>query len=315
MNITKSGTEEPYVVVIGAANLDILGFSKRPLIARDSNPGRVQICTGGVGRNIAENLSRLGARTELITALGTDLNADYIRESCVLAGISLEHSLTVPEYQSSTYIAMMDSDGDMTMALSDLSIIDHLDADFLSSKYRILSGAAVIVADTNLPEEALNYIVENFADSTICIDPVSSTKADKLIPIVGKVHTLKMNQIEAEAISGLPAGSDDEIRYCGASLLEKGVSRVFITRGKAGLFWCDNNGDGFRRSQDIKVVNTTGAGDSFMAGIVLATLYDFEIQETLSIASAIAALTISVEETVNPNMSKNKISEIANVKW
>lgn len=307
--------DAPYIVVVGAANLDILGFSHKPLIPGDSNPGRVQLCAGGVGRNIAENLSRLGAITELITVSGDDIDGNFIRESCLRSGIGMTHSLTVPDAGSSTYMAIMGSDGDMSLALSDLSIINHIDEEFLSSKNAVISGAAVIVADTNLSQEALRYMADGFPDSVICVDAVSSTKAEKLIPLVGRIHTLKMNRIEAEAISGIPAETDDEIRLCGNKLLERGTEQVFITMGNRGVYWCSRDGEGVHPPREIEVVNTTGAGDAFMAGIVLGALYKIGIQKTLGIASAVAALTISGEATVNPLMSKKTISEMANVTW
>ncbi|RKX80638.1 MAG: kinase, partial [Spirochaetes bacterium] len=71
-----------YVALIGAANIDIQGFSSNLIIARDSNPGSIEFCAGGVSRNIAENLSRLGVSTELISAIGGDPNGELILSSC-----------------------------------------------------------------------------------------------------------------------------------------------------------------------------------------------------------------------------------------
>ena len=65
--------KENYVTVIGGSNMDIQGFPNNPLVMKDSNPGKVDISMGGVGRNIAENLSRLDVNTKLISAMGNDL--------------------------------------------------------------------------------------------------------------------------------------------------------------------------------------------------------------------------------------------------
>lgn len=306
---------ETFVVVVGAANLDIIGFSDGKIIPGDSNPGRIRLCIGGVGRNIAENLARIGVETQLITATGDDLDGSWIREHCIRAGIRMNHSLTVPGVRSSTYMAIMDNKGDMNTALSDLSIIDYIDDDYLRSKHKVLSDAAVIVADTNLSPGALGYLADGFPDSVLCIDAVSSTKAKKLIPLIGKIHTLKMNQIEAGIISGLRTDTDDDIRKCGSKLFEAGVRRIFITMGSRGVYWKNRTDEGIRPPEAVDVVNTTGAGDAFMAGIVLATLHDFETEQTLNTASAIAALTISGEETVNPKLNKEKLREMLNVEW
>ena len=105
-----------YVALIGAANIDIQGFSSSTLINRDSNPGRIEFCPGGVSRNIAENLSRLGIRTEVISAVGGDPNGTLILDSCKSCGIGTDYSLIVPDAVSSVYLAIMDESRDMALA-------------------------------------------------------------------------------------------------------------------------------------------------------------------------------------------------------
>ena len=74
--------KENYVTVIGGSNMDIQGFPNNPLVMYDSNPGKVDISMGGVGRNIAENLSRLNVNTKLISAIGNDLYGNTILSEC-----------------------------------------------------------------------------------------------------------------------------------------------------------------------------------------------------------------------------------------
>ena len=93
------------VTLIGAANIDIQGFPFKKLIPGDSNPGKIRLCPGGVSRNIAENLSRIGVVTELITAVGGGANGQYILQSCMESGIGINHALILPEMESSTYHA------------------------------------------------------------------------------------------------------------------------------------------------------------------------------------------------------------------
>ena len=64
----------PYILVLGASIVDIIGFSKREFKAKDSIPGSIKISLGGVCRNIAENLARVGINTEFISILGDDAN-------------------------------------------------------------------------------------------------------------------------------------------------------------------------------------------------------------------------------------------------
>ena len=68
----------PRVCVIGGANVDIHGAAYQPLRLRDSNPGSVHVSPGGVARNVAENLSRLGLDCRLVTAVGKDPNGEML---------------------------------------------------------------------------------------------------------------------------------------------------------------------------------------------------------------------------------------------
>lgn len=91
--VLRSGT---YAVVAGGVNVDIGGRSFAPMVARDSNPGRVTTSLGGVGRNIAHNMSLLGVDVRFLTAFGDDLYAQRIAASCGELGIDISHALQVP---------------------------------------------------------------------------------------------------------------------------------------------------------------------------------------------------------------------------
>ena len=83
----------PRVVLIGGANVDIKGRARGPYVAGTSNPGEVTVSAGGVGRNIAENLARLGISVALVTALGDDANGLLLRQACEAAGIDLSMAI------------------------------------------------------------------------------------------------------------------------------------------------------------------------------------------------------------------------------
>ncbi|MDY4181799.1 MAG: PfkB family carbohydrate kinase, partial [Pseudoflavonifractor sp.] len=93
----------PYAVVIGGVNMDIGGRPARKLVPQDSNPGRVRMSLGGVGRNIAHNMSLLGVDVRMLTAFGDDLHAQKIAASCGELGIDISHALQVPGAATSTY--------------------------------------------------------------------------------------------------------------------------------------------------------------------------------------------------------------------
>ena len=183
----------PYAVVCGGANIDIGAHSFAPLRDRDSNPGRVELSLGGVGRNIAHNMRLLGVPTYLLTAIGGDSRALQIEQSCRELGIDLSHALRVPDGRTSTYVFVGGSDGDMAIAVSDMEICEKLTPDYFVSQLDLLNGAAAVVIDANLPRGSIAYLTEH-CTAPIFIDPVSTVKAEKLRGLLARVHTLKPNR-------------------------------------------------------------------------------------------------------------------------
>ena len=237
----------PYAVVCGGANIDIGAHSFAPLRDRDSNPGRVELSLGGVGRNIAHNMRLLGVPTYLLTALGGDSRALQIEQSCRELGIDLSHALRVPDGRTSTYVFVGDSDGDMAIAVSDMEICEKLTPDYFASQLDLLNGAAAVVIDANLPRGSIAYLTEH-CTAPIFIDPVSTVKAEKLRGLLSRVHTLKPNRIEAELLSGVQITDGESLRQAAQALLDQGVQRVFLSLGGDGVL-AAQRGDLFLRSR------------------------------------------------------------------
>ena len=304
-----------YVVLIGAANIDIQGFSSNPIIQRDSNPGRIEFCPGGVSRNIAENLARLGIMTELISALGDDPNGSLILESCKNCGIGSDYSLIVPNAVSSVYLAIMDDSRDMALALSDMTISDNITIKFLESRYEILKNAHSIVFDTCLGIEQMDYILSNFADKQIYVDPVSVGKAKSLKTLMGKIHTLKMNKLEAEFLSDIKISNKSDLEKTSLWFIDLGVKRVFITLGKEGVFYRDSQTYGNYKPAEAEIKNATGAGDAFMAGLVYGSLKNYDTKKIVRFASGVSLAALAGENTVNSKINFKYIEQITGEKF
>ncbi|MGN1004176.1 MAG: PfkB family carbohydrate kinase [Oscillospiraceae bacterium] len=296
-----------YAVVVGGVNMDIGGTSAAPLVAADSNPGRVRMSLGGVGRNIAHNMALLGVDTRLITAFGDDLYAQKLAASCGELGIDISQSLTVPGGATSTYVFLAGPDGDMALAVSDMEIYEHMTPAFLSARQSYLNNAQLIVVDTNIPAETLAWLAEN-VKVPIFADPVSTAKAVKLKPILGRLHTLKPNRLEAELLSGIAITDDQSLERAAAALLATGLHRVFISLGGDGVYAADYTGARCRLPCiPGRMVNTTGCGDAFMAALAWAYLEGTDLEHTARAGLAASAVAMEGAQTINPAMSVSEL--------
>ena len=291
-----------YAAVVGGVNMDIGGRSAAPLVAADSNPGTVRMSLGGVGRNIAHNLALLGVDVRMLTAFGDDLYAQKIAASCGELGIDISQALQVPGAATSTYLFISGDDGDMALAVSDMDIYDHVTPAYLQSRRALLDNAQVIVTDTNIPAESIQWLCEN-VKVPIFADPVSTAKAVKLKPVLGKLHTLKPNRMEAELLSGVAITDDASLERAAKALLDTGLRRVFISLGSDGVYAADHAGALRLPCCPARMVNATGAGDAFMAALAWAYLEGTALEPTAQCAQAAAAIAIEGAETINPELN------------
>ena len=176
----------PYIVVVGGVNMDIGAVSHDPLVPRDSNPGKVTTSLGGVGRNIAHNLCLLGQQVSMVTVLGQDSFAQSVRDNAAAIGLDLSHSAVIPGGRTGTYLFIAGSDGDMALAVNDMAIYDHITPDFLRQRLEFINRAGLVVVETNLPEESLQWLCQH-CTAPILADPVSTIKARRLEPVLGKL--------------------------------------------------------------------------------------------------------------------------------
>ena len=295
-----------YIAVAGGVNVDIGAQPSQKLRTKDSNPGHVHTSLGGVGRNIAHNLRLLGADVELFTALGGDGYARAMADSCAKLGIGLGHALHVPDMRTSTYVYINDERGDMALAVSDMAICEKLTPDYFASHLDALNGAALVVADTNLPPESIAYLAEHVT-APLFIDPVSVAKSEKLTELLPRIHTLKPNGAEAELLSGVSVVDRNSARRAARRLIDLGVKQVFLSLGKEGFLAAAEDETVWQPAPRAEVKSTTGAGDALMAALAWAWLRGENLSRTAALGAAAAAITIECEDTINPALSAEAV--------
>ena len=295
-----------YVVVVGGVNMDIGGISHAQLVSADSNPGRVRISLGGVGRNIAHNMALMGLDVRMVTVLGGDFYAQKIVSTCGEMGIDISRSLRVADAITSTYLFISGPDGDMKLAISDMDIYSHLTPAFLASKLSLFNNAKLLVVDTNIPAESIAWLVEH-VEVPVFADPVSTAKAEKLRPVLGKLHTIKPNRIEAELLSGVPITDERSLRRAANVLLKTGLRQVFISLGAGGVFAANQDRGLHLPSIPGSMVNATGCGDAFMAALAWAYMEGMDLEQSAYAGLAASSIALEGSETINPEMSVDAI--------
>lgn len=300
----------PYILVLGASIVDIIGFSEKIYSPKDSIPGCIKISLGGVCRNIAENLARVGVTTEFISTLGDDGNGRNILEHSKKVGYKMDNSLFLENECTPTYMAILNQNGEMESAIVDMESLNKMDKSFIDSKASIFENAEYTIVDSDNPE-ILEYLLKKFHGKTkFILDPVSANKAKKISHLIKYFHTIKPNRLEAEALCGYKIENNDDLKRVAKSFLDQGVENVFVSLDADGIYYLNENEEGkIACGNSVEIKNVTGAGDSFVAGIGYGYMNNLNTVDTLKYAIAMSIITITHEETINPNMSHEYVEE------
>ncbi len=304
-------SETPFVVSIGAMNMDIHGRPSATLRQHDSNPGRVTMSPGGVARNVAENLVRLGIDCRLVSAVGNDAHGRSLLTHCRDAGIDTRHVRTLDTVPTSTYLSILDRSGDMQVAINDMAIADETGAAQLSAIQATLERATLIIIDTNTSADALTWISDHLQDQVLYVDTVSAAKCKRIKPHLRAVHTLKTNRDEAETLSGLPASNSAERQRVARWFHDRGVVRLFITLGRRGVFYSAGDEQGHGKAPAAgKIQNAGGAGDAFLAGLTYASLQEWSLEESVQFGMAAANVTILDDDSSSTALSYASVNRV-----
>ncbi|MCF0173765.1 MAG: MarR family transcriptional regulator [Bacteroidales bacterium] len=297
---------KPHIAVVGGANIDLTAVPKDKYVPRDSCPGSILRSYGGVGRNIAHNLALLGCEVSLVTVFGDDDFALGLKKDCERIGIDIQASDTIPGRESSIYLSINDENGDMVSAISAMDITDCITPEYVSSHIEMLNTCDAVVVETNLPSETIAYILDN-CKVPVFADTVSTAKSHRIFDILDgkrRIHTLKMNRIEALELTGADASKPEDFEDVAGRLHLNGIERMFITLGSQGFYYHDKNGGRLVPSEKVPVVNTCGAGDSFLSGAVFAFCKGLNTDKIIQCALRASAITVQCSEAVNPNINE-----------
>ncbi len=295
------------ITIIGASNIDLIGFSKEKLIYKDANIGSLETILGGVGRNIAENLARLGIAVEFLTVLADDEFSKRIKDSCEELNISLKHSITIKDSGTSVYMAILNRYNDLALGLSAMDIYDAIPESFILDNIDTIAKNTYCILESNMPNEILELAVDKLPDVRFALETVSSKKALKAKSILDKMYILKCNLLEAELLSGTKMTYESDCENLVQHFLDMGIEKVFITMGIDGVAYGDSKGVWIAKVKVLTPVNTNGAGDAFMAGLIYGEVNGFTTYKMVQFASACAGLTIQHKNAVHPELNEDTI--------
>ncbi len=298
--------EKECIVVIGGANLDIRGRALKEIDWNSSNPAQIKTSPGGVARNIAENLGRLGKKTFLFSAVGDDLTGKQLLEETERSGVIVDRIKICRGKNTGTYLAFLDQSGDLALGMSDMDLLRAIDPGYLESQERIFKQAKMVIADTNLEISALETVGrlrEKFGFSLV-LETVSVAKAPRAIPLLGANSILATNREEFKAILPGPLETNEELARAGKKILALGVDILLLKMGEKGLYVHSREGIFNFPAEKVKIRDATGAGDSLVAAFVAGFMEGWSLELCSGFAQKVAKITLKAVGSVSPEINR-----------
>jgi pseudouridine kinase len=299
------------VLVIGAAVQDIVGITRGNLNQGTSNPGKIRKSFGGVARNVAENLARLGQSVILLTVVGQDETGDSLLEYMRSAGVDVSFVLRHNQRSTGTYLALVNEKGRLQYALDDVRILSALTPDYLDLHSDLFSKAGLIFLDSNLNKEVIRKIftLARASKVPVCADPTSILLTDRLKPYLSRIKLITPNILEAEILCGFPIDpfNRQEALDAAKCLVSSGVEISIITLAELGVCYATSETTGQVPALRTQVVDPTGGGDALTAAVIFALLNGIPLDDAIRLGISASSLTLHYSGTVVPDLSLEKL--------
>jgi pseudouridine kinase len=294
------------MICVGGAVLDRKYRARKQLIPETSNPVDGYRSLGGVGRNVAENLVRLGVDLGFVSIVGDDEAGRTLMHHLSGLGADISLVVTSTERPTAEYVAILDPGNDLALGLADMAIFDLLTPDRLDGVWPALDKADWVFVDCNMPAKTIAAIIERRRGSRfrLAVDTVSSPKAAKLPSDLAGIDLLFTNRDEANAILGI---SEPAKRLspadAAAALRRAGASEVVVTDGPQGYAVASSDRIVQMPAVPARPIDITGAGDAMIAGTLYCVIAGEPLYQAARTGALLATLTTESAFSVHPELS------------
>jgi len=293
--------EELRITCLGGANIDRKSQTLKPIQYGTSNPATIRQSCGGVSRNVAENLGRLGCQVSLITLIGDDQEGKWLMEETKRYGVDVSQCLTMNMAKTGSYAAIHNDSGEMLLAVADMHIYDQFSIDFIEARWPHLASSHIIFADSNLPKESLAYLIQRCEKEqlTLWVNPVSVLKASRLPHNLKGIHVLIANREEASALANMDVATIEDCKKAAERIIQRGAEQVMIALDRQGVFWAARDG----RQEHLPpllpdIIHRTGVEEALIGGALFGVTHNESFEQAVRLGMAAAAITMQTWDTV-----------------
>ena len=213
----------------------------------------------------------------------------------------------LPGRVTGSYIALLEADGHLSVALDDVRVMEAITPAYLNRHRVLFRDASLVMFDGSLTEAAIKTVVRLAKEYGVplCADPASARLAYKLRPYLADLDLLVPNQVEEAELCEVDFPGYDPMASLTMArrLLNAGVKTVIVTLSDFGLDYTTADEMGYIPPSHIRFADSTGTGDAVTAAIIFGLLNELPVIEAIRLGAAAAAVTLQSTETVVPDLS------------
>lgn len=238
------------IYVVGTASIDYRttideALLRDPTHTATLDDNELNIDFGGIGKNISENIHRIGHNVSYICAIGSDVFGQELLEECRQNGIDVSDSLVVPAKKSSTYLEISSRDRKkIVLSSANMKLQQSLTPDFLQGKSTKFRHALAIVIEDSLSENSIQYISSNYPPIPIFMVCSKFTRIPRYMHFLNQFHALVTNLDIAWSVlgeHGTPPLQDDLAMDIARQLSNKVGGAVLMCYGKSEVVYAHDN--------------------------------------------------------------------------
>lgn len=300
------------IVVVGNVFVDIKGFPYDRYIPDGRNAGWVETVHGGVGRNVAEDIANAGLPCSFVSMVDDSPEGEAVEKKLRLHGVDTSFIVKTPNGMG-IWLAVFDNSGDIAGSISKRPEMAPLIELIEKKGDEIFSKADSIVLEID-GDERVSELVAHYAKkyNVKLISLVANIQKTMQRPdLIASSDCFICNKLEAGILFGrnydelMPDEMSVELAKAVASA---GISSMIVTMGPLGAVYADKNGNrGCCPAIEVPVVDTTGAGDAYCAGVAVGLNYGKSIAEAMHIGAMFASSVITVSESVCPGFTPEQL--------
>jgi pseudouridine kinase len=304
------------IACIGAAHIDRKGRAVRAILPGTSNPVTMRSHHGGVARNVAEGLARLGADVALVSRVGRDVEGDVVLAHLASRGVDVSAVTRSEACPTASYTALLSPDGELAVALADMAVYEEVAPELIDAARMLLARCRLWFMDANLPRPAVERLFAmRPAGTWIAADAVSVPKAERLAGLLRGIDFLFVNADEAARLSGLPVKGCEGAERAARRLIAEGAGTVFLSLGPRGNIAASGEGVVVLPPPTVKVCDVTGAGDALVAGTLFGLAAGRSIRDSFALGQGCAAIVLEGEASVPDALTLGVAAARAGLAW